>query len=191
ACVLPVHENGQVGPGVASVQHVGSSVNPTRQKEPHAHSINLDSANRFAFVADLGIDKVMIYKFDSTNGTLIANDPPFALAHPGAGSRHLTFHPNQQFAYVINEIDCTITVFHFDATHGELTFVQRTLTLPAETEVDSDFSTAEIQVHPSGKFLYGSNRGHNSIAVFSIDQKTGKLTRIQNESSQGKTPRHF
>jgi 6-phosphogluconolactonase len=189
--VLPVGADGKLGEATAAIQHHGSSVNPQRQKEPHAHSINLDAANRFAFVADLGMDKVLIYKFDTTKGTLVANDPLSASVNPGAGPRHFAFHPGGRYAYVINEIQCTVTAFLYDASRGALTELQTISTLPDGEQVKPAYSTAEVQVHPSGKFLYGSNRGHDSIAVFAIDQKTGKLTRVENEPTQGKTPRNF
>jgi len=188
---IPIQKDGQLGKPTASIQHTGSSVNPQRQKEPHAHSINIDPENHFVFVADLGLDKVMIYKLDSTKGTLVANDPAFASVTPGAGPRHFAFHPNGHFAYVINEMHCTVTAFDYDTKRGELKSLQEISTLPEGKKVEPGLSTAEVQVHPSGKFLYGSNRGHDSIAVFAIDEKTGKLTSIQNESTQGKVPRNF
>jgi 6-phosphogluconolactonase len=171
------------------VQHVGSSVNPLRQKEPHAHSVNLDAANRFAFVADLGLDKVLIYKFDPAKGTLTPNDPPSLSVTPGAGPRHFAFHPNGRNAYVINEMQSTVTAVGYDADHGVLKAIQTVSTLP--NGFKGDTTTAEVQVHPSGRFLYGSNRGHNSIAIFSIDQKTGALSPIGHQTGQIKTPRNF
>ena len=188
---IPIQKDGRLGKPTASVQHTGSSVNPARQKDPHAHSINIDPENRFAFVADLGLDKVMIYKLDAAKGTLVAHDPAFASVTPGAGPRHFAFHSNGRFAYVINEMLCTVTAFSYDAKRGELKSVQEISTLPEGQKVEPGLSTAEVQVHPSGKFLYGSNRGHDSIAVFAIDEKTGKLTSVQNESTQGKVPRNF
>lgn len=186
---LPLREDGLLGGPSAFIQHTGSSVNPSRQKEPHAHSINLDAANRFAAAADLGLDKVLIYKFDTAKGTLVPNDPPSASVKPGSGPRHFAFHPSGRYAYVINEIVCSVTAFAYDAGRGILSEIQTISTLPGE--VQRGYSTAEVQVHPSGKFLYGSNRGHDTIAVFSIDEKTGKLTRVENEPTQGKTPRNF
>ncbi|MBM3840376.1 MAG: lactonase family protein [Verrucomicrobia bacterium] len=186
---LPVGGDGKLAEASAFIQHTGSSVNPSRQKEPHAHSINLDAANRFAAAADLGLDKVLIYKFDPAKGTLVPNDPPSASVKPGSGPRHFAFHPAGRYAYVINEILCNVTAFAYDAGRGTLTEIQTISTLPGE--VQRGYSTAEVQVHPSGKFLYGSNRGHDTIAVFSIDENTGKLTAVENESTQGKTPRNF
>jgi 6-phosphogluconolactonase len=186
---LPVGDDGKLAEASAFIQHTGSSVNPSRQKEPHAHSINLDAANRFAAAADLGLDKVLIYKFDPAKGTLVANDPPAASVKPGSGPRHFAFHPSGLYAYVINEILCNVTAFAYDAGRGVLSEIQTISTLPGE--VQRGYSTAEVQVHPSGKFLYGSNRGHDTIAVFSIDEKSGKLTAVENESTQGKIPRNF
>ena len=154
-----------------------------------AHSINLDAANRFAFVADLGLDKVLIYKFDPAQGKLTPNEPAFAKVVPVSGPRHFAFHPSGRFAYVINEMANTVTAFAYDADHGILTEIQTITTLPADFKGKS--YTAEVQVHPSGKFLYGSNRGHNSIAIFAIDSETGKLTSVGFEPTQGKNPRNF
>ncbi len=187
---IPIHA-GHLGRPTAFQQHAGSSINPHRQREPHAHSVNVDPANRFAFVADLGVDAVMIYKFDSKTGTLIPNNPREAAVEPGSGPRHLAFHPSARFAYVINEMLCTITAFAYDAKTGQLKTLQTISTLPAGQAVEPSFSTAEVQVHPSGKFLYGSNRGHDTIAAFAIDEQTGQLSLLQHESTQGKIPRNF
>jgi 6-phosphogluconolactonase len=189
--VLPIGPDGRLQAPSSVVQHAGNSVNPQRQKEPHAHCIVVDSGNRFAYAADLGLDRILIYRFDAEKGTLTANDPPFAQVEPGSGPRHFAFHPKGRFAYVINEMTCTITAFEHDAGRGALAALQTISTLPHGQEVAKGFSTAEIQVHPSGLFLYGSNRGHDTIAVFSIDAKTGRLTHVQHESTQGSTPRNF
>jgi len=189
--VLPIGPDGKLGEATAFVQHVGSSVNPKRQSGPHAHSMFLDAANRFAFVPDLGLDKVMIYKFDAEKGTLVPNDPAYAAVPPGSGPRHFAFHPSGKFAYVINEMLCTITAFRYDAERGALSEVQTISTLPAEETVQPGYSTAEVVVHPSGRFLYGSNRGHDTIAVFSIDSTSGKLTPVQHEPTRGSIPRNF
>jgi 6-phosphogluconolactonase len=187
--VLPILDNGRLGASTAFVQHQGSSINQQRQAGPHAHGIYVDSANRYAFVADLGLDKVLIYRFDASKGTLAASDPPSASVKPGAGPRHFAFHPSGRFAYVINELDSTVTAFAYEAKNGILKTIQSITTLPA------DFSgrnyPAEIEVHPSGRFLYGSNRGHDSIAVFAIDNKTGMLNPVEYQPTQGKNPRNF
>lgn len=190
--VLPIDErNGTLKAPSATVQHTGSGPNPDRQKAPHAHSINVDPSNRLAYAADLGLDKILIYRFNPADGSLVANDPPFASVEPGAGPRHFAFHPKGQFAYAINEMHCTITAFGVDPKTGALKTVQTVSTLPAGQSVAKGFSTAEVQVHPSGRFLYGSNRGHDSVAVFTIDQKTGQLTLVEHEPTGGSTPRNF
>lgn len=187
--VLPIGDDGKLGPATSFIQHEGSSVHPRRQSAPHAHSINLDAANRFAFAADLGLDKVLVYQFDAKHGRLTPHTPAAATVKPGLGPRHFAIHPRQRHAYVINEMRLTVTGFAFDARQGRLTPQQTISTLPADVEPIG--STAEVQVHPSGKFLYGSNRGHDSIAVYSIAPETGKLTHLGNQSTQGKTPRNF
>jgi 6-phosphogluconolactonase len=164
-------------------------VNPRRQEGPHAHSINVDPKNRFVVAADLGLDKLLVYKLDPETAKLTPNDPAFGKVKPGAGPRHFAFHPGGKFAYVINELASTVTAFDYDAEQGKLTEIQTITTLPTGGAASN--STAEVQVHPSGKFLYGSNRGHDSIAVFQIDPKTGKLTAAGQQSTQGKTPRNF
>ncbi|MEX2114702.1 MAG: lactonase family protein [Pirellulales bacterium] len=188
---LPIDGEGKLSPAATAIQHQGSSVNKARQEGPHAHSINVDPANRFAVAADLGLDKVLVYRLDPATSKLTPNLPPSASVAPGSGPRHFAFHPNAKFAYVINEILCTVTAFQYDPELGLLTEVQTITTLPNGESVKPEYSTAEVQVHPSGKFLYGSNRGHDSITVFAIDPKTGKLTFVENESTQGKTPRGF
>jgi 6-phosphogluconolactonase len=168
---------------------VGSSVNPSRQKGPHAHCVDLTPDNRFALASDLGTDRVYVYRFDSSAGKLTANDPACAQAEPGAGPRHLAFHPNGKWVYVIEEMGCTITSYSYDAGAGTLKSMQRISTLPAEFRGSN--TCAEVQVHPSGRFLYGSNRGHNSIACFAVDAATGALRLVGYEPTQGRTPRHF
>lgn len=189
--VLPIGRDGTLGPASAFIQHTGSSVNPRRQREPHAHAVALSPDYRFAFVADLGLDQVRVYRFDARQGTLTPHEPAFAKVAPGSGPRHFAFHPSGKFAYVINEMLCTVTAFRYDARRGTLTETQTISTLPEGQGLEPDFSTAELIVHPSGKFLYGSNRGHDSLVVFRIDPQRGTLTRVQHQSTQGKTPRHF
>ena len=188
-CTVPIRADGSLGDVAAFVQHTGHSITPERQAGPHAHSVNLDAANKYAFVADLGLDQVLVYEFDETTGALTPNDPPYIAIAPGSGPRHFAFHPSGKYAYVINEILLTVTAMSYDAAHGKLTEFQTIPTIPVA--VRPEFSTAEVVVHPSGKFLYGSNRTHDTIAVFTIDQATGKLDRIQNEPTRGKTPRNF
>ena len=190
AGTLPIKADGTLGEMSSFVQHAGSGADKQRQQTPHAHSINLDAANKFAFVADLGLDKVLIYKFDAKSGKLEANQPPAGDVEKGAGPRHFAFHPTGKFAYVINEMHCTVTAFAYDAEHGALKVIQTVTTLPNGFD-GKNYSTAEVQVHPTGKFLYGSNRGHHSIAEFSIDATTGKLTPLGHQRENIKTPRNF
>jgi 6-phosphogluconolactonase len=186
AC-FPIQQNGWLAPMSGFVQHEGSSVNERRQKGPHAHSINPGPTGRFFYAADLGVDKIFIYRLDA--GRLVVNRPASADLAPGSGPRHFTFHPGGRFAYVINELLSTVTTFQHNADTGALTEIQTITTLPED--FDGKSTTAEVQVHPSGRFLYGSNRGHDSIAAFRINQDTGKLTPLGQTPSGGKTPRNF
>jgi 6-phosphogluconolactonase len=185
---LPIDATGMLAEASASIQHTGSSVNKSRQEKPHAHSINLDRANKFAFAADLGLDKVLIYKFDAARGSLVANDPPAGVVSPGSGPRHFAFHPSNRFAFVNNEMTSSITSFQYDAAKGSLTEIHTLSTLPHDVAGNS---TAETVVHPSGKFVYVSNRGHDSIAIFTLDEASGKLTAAGHCPTGGKTPRNF
>ena len=187
--VIPIKSDGRLGEPTGFVQHAGSSVNTNRQKGPHAHSVNVSPDNRFAFVADLGIDKIMIYRLDIEKGTIVANSPPFVKVKPGAGPRHFAFHTNGKYAYVINELDCTVTAFTYNSVSGALTEIQTVTTLPNEFEGSN--ACAEVRVHPSGKFLYGSNRGHDSIVVYRVDPDRGTLTFVEHETADIKTPRNF
>ena len=187
--VIPIKSNGELAKPTGFARHKGSSVNLRRQKEPHAHSINVSPDNRFAFAADLGIDKIMIYRLDIEKGTIVAGDPPFAEVRPGAGPRHFTFHPNGKYAYVINELDCTMTAFTYDSASGALKEIQTITTLP--NGFNGSNTCAEVRVHPSGKFLYGSNRGHDSIVCYRVDLADGTLTLIEHETSDIKVPRNF
>jgi 6-phosphogluconolactonase len=183
-----IGEDGSLSEAVSFIQHEGSSVNERRQKGPHAHSINVDPANKRAYAADLGLDKVLVYKL-SKKGKLKPNDPPFAKTEAGGGPRHFNFHPSGKFAYLNLEMTSKVTAFAHDVKTGALKAIQTISTLPKDFTGNN--STAEIRVHPTGKFVYCSNRGHDSIAVFAIDQKTGKLTLVEQEPSGGKTPRNF
>ena len=188
--VVPIDlATGKLKEPTAQVQHAGSSVNPDRQQGPHAHSFNPDPSNRFALACDLGLDQVLVYRFDPEKGTLAPNDPPFGKVAPGGGPRHLAFHPNGKLAYVVNEMGNTVTTFAWDGDRGTLTEIQTVGTLPADFTGSN--TTAEVTVHPSGKFVYASNRGHDSIAVFNVNDATGQLTPRGQTSTQGKTPRHF
>ena len=170
------------------VQHEGSSIDPRRQKAPHAHSFNFDPSGRRGYAADLGLDKVLVYKV-TKRGKLKPHKTPFAKTEPGGGPRHLSFHPSGKFAYVNLEMTSKVTAFAHDVKKGTLAEIHTLSTLPENHEPHN--STAEIRVHPSGKFVYCSNRGHDSIAVFAIDQASGKLTFVEREPSGGKTPRNF
>jgi 6-phosphogluconolactonase len=187
--VFPVLADGRLGEASAFIQHSGHGTDPKRQEGPHAHSIDLSPDNRFAIVDDLGLDETLVYKFDSTKGSLSLNDPPFAKAAPGAGPRHFAFHPNGKFGYVLDEMGSTVSAFSYDGAGGVLHPLQTISSLPKGFTGHND--AAEIEVHPSGKFLYASNRGHDSIAVFAIDQEKGTLTPIEFVLTKGASPRNF
>ena len=187
--VFPVAADGHVGEPSAFIQHTGKGPNAERQEGPHAHWIETTSDNRFAVAADLGLDEVLVYHFDSSKGTLSPNDPPFGKVQPGAGPRHVAFAPNGKFAYVLAEMKSTVTVFSYDASTGTLGELQSLSALPKDYKGSND--AAEIHIHPNGKFLFASNRGHDSIAVFAIDKSTGRLTPAGDFSTRGKTPRNF
>jgi 6-phosphogluconolactonase len=186
---LPIHADGSLGEATTTIQHTGSSVNLQRQAGPHAHFILPSPDNRFVLNCDLGLDKVFAYRLDADAGKLSAGDPPFATVAPGSGARHLTFSRDGKFVYVISEMGNTITAFGYAATNAAMTETQTISTLPKDFSGSS--ACAEIALHPNGKFLYGSNRGHDSIVVFAVDQNTGKLTFVEHQSTQGRTPRHF
>jgi 6-phosphogluconolactonase len=187
--VFPVAADGHLGESTDFVQHTGKSIDPNRQSGPHAHCVTMSPDNRFAFVCDLGLDKVMCYQFDAERGKLTPADPAFVSLKPGAGPRHMVFRPDGKFAYVINELNSTVTAFGYDPSSGKLTEVQSVSTLPGYWEGKN--STAEIGVHPSGKYLYASNRGHNSVVLFEIDPDKGTLNFVEEQGTGGKTPRHF
>lgn len=185
---VPLKEDGSLGAPTSFHQHEGSSVNKGRQGEPHAHSINLDPAARFAFCADLGLDKILVYAWDPAKGLLTPHSTPFAAVPAGSGPRHFAFRPDAKFAYVCGEMTSTVVAYAYDADKGVLTELQTVSTLPEPVKGNS---TAEILVHPSGKTLYCSNRGHDSIAVYDIDAASGKLTPKGHVPIGGKTPRNF
>lgn len=189
-CSLRLRKNGKLKNDVSFIQHTGSSINSRRQKAPHAHSINLDLQNQHAVVADLGIDQLRVYQFNSNEGTLSPNSPSGIKMAPGAGPRHFTFHTTGKWGYVINELNRTITAMKYEGKDGSFQEIQTISTVPEGTPEKGN-STAEIQVHPSGKYLYGSNRGPNTIAMYQIDQQTGKLTSIGFQSTGGEIPRNF
>jgi len=187
--VFPVLADGRLGEAAAFVQHTGKGTNPERQEGPHAHSIDLSPDNRFAMVDDLGLDELLVYKFDAAKGSLTPNDPPFTKVDAGSGPRHFVLRPDGKFAYVISEMGHTVTVFSNDAANGRLTILQTITTLPKDFTGRND--DAEIQVRPDGKFLYASNRGDDSIAIYAIDQSKGTLTQVGIVHTGGKEPRSF
>jgi len=187
--VLSVGADGRLGPATSFVQHEGQGRDPKRQAGPHAHSVDLDTANRFALVADLGLDELFVYRFDPGKGTLAPNDPAGARLAAGAGPRHLAWHPDGRHAYLINEVTSTVTAFAYDAGAGSLAELQTISTLPAGFSGAN--TTAEIAVTPDGRFVYGSNRGHDSLAIFTVDAATGKLAAAGHQATLGKKPRHF
>lgn len=185
---LPVAKDGSLGAPATFIQHKGSSVDKGRQQGPHAHSINVDPSGRFAVAADLGLDKVLIYKLDTATSELTANDPAFYATAPGAGPRHFAFHPTKRLAFVINEMNLTLDMLSWDDVKGELKKLDSVSTVPADAN-RKGASTAEVVVHPSGKFVYGSNRGHDTIVGFKIGDK--KLEYIGNFGEGVKVPRNF
>ena len=187
--VFPVLADGKLGEASAFVQHTGHGTNPARQEGPHAHSIDLSADNRFAMVDDLGLDELDVYKFDASKGLLTPNSPPFAKLDAGAGPRHFVLRPDGKFAYVVTEMGHTVTVFSNDAANGKLQPLQTISTLPKNFTGRND--DAEIRVHPTGKFLYASNRGEDSIVVYAIDKSKGTLTQVGSVPTGGKEPRSF
>lgn len=172
------------------IQHEGQGAQLPRQASPHAHSVNVGPTGKRAYVADLGLDKVLIYKLDAAGGMIAPNTPPFLKLPDATGPRHFSFHPSGKWAYTNLEMSLQVAALSHDAKTGALAVLEIELTVPEGTERKGN-STAECLVHPTGKWVYVSNRGHNSIAAFVIDQKTGKLDFIERESTQGKTPRNF
>ena len=186
---VPIGTDGFLGEPTAFVQHQGSSVDKGRQASPHAHCIDLDASGKLAIAADLGLDQLLVYRFDPKGGTLVPNAPPFAKVKAGSGPRHFAFHPDGKHAYAINEMACTVNAFEYDGAKGTLAEVQ-TITTRAPGGKPGN-STAEILVHPSGKFVYGSNRGDDSLAIYSVEPSSGTLKLAGHQSTGGKTPRSF
>jgi 6-phosphogluconolactonase len=187
---FPVREDGSLGEAAGFVQHTGSSADKERQEGPHAHWVGTSPDNRFALAADLGLDEVRIYRFDAARGTFTANDPPYAKAKPGSGPRHFAFHPNGRFAYLLTEMESAVTVFSYNARKGSLSALQTISTLSRDYSGAKE--AAELVVHPSGKFLYASNRtGADSVTAFAIDRAKGTLRLVGEFPTMGKTPRNF
>jgi 6-phosphogluconolactonase len=186
---FPVQQDGRLGEASSVIQHAGKGANAERQEGPHAHDITISDDNRFVIANDLGLDQLLVYHFDATKGILAANQPAFASVEPGAGPRHSAFHPSGRFFYSLNEIVGSISAFSYDAHSGVLRHLQTISTLPADFKDKND--SAEIVVHPSGKYLYASNRGPDTIAVFAIDGEKGTLKMVEAVPTQGRTPRNF
>lgn len=185
AAVYPLLEDGQLGEASDVIQHSGSGVNPDRQEGPHAHCIMTDPTNEYVLLADLGIDRLMVYRLDAQTGKLTLAS--WAQVDAGAGPRHIEFHPSGRYCFLINEMASTINVFRWE--NGVLHNLQTISTLPED--YTGDTTTAAIHVAPNGRFVYGSNRGHDSIAIFEFDESSGQLALVGHESTQGKTPRDF
>ena len=186
-CVLPIENKGTLGELAQTIQLEGKSINEKRQDKSHLHAVNISPDNKYVFAPDLGTDKIMTYRFDVKTGLLTEGVPPFTPTAAGAGPRHFTFHPNGKFAYSIQELDATIMGFNYK--NGVLEPFQTIKTLP------DDYTglkwSADIHISPDGKFLYGSNRAHESLAIYKIDKKTGQVTLVGHQSVNGKTPRNF
>jgi 6-phosphogluconolactonase len=185
--VWSLKENGEIGARIEFLQHPAEVADGEKPKKPRGHQFTLSPDNRFAFGVDLGLDKVFIYRFDAPTGKLAPMQPAFVETENGAGPRHMVFDKAAKFAYLINEHGNTITVFRYDS--GVLGALQTVATLPPEYSAKS--YTAEIAIHPNGRFLYGSNRGRDSIVVFEIDAATGKIRQIGEAFTEGRFPRHF
>jgi 6-phosphogluconolactonase len=185
---IPIRADGTLA-DTRIIRHAGKGTHPTRQEKPHAHSVTLPPDNRFVIVADLGLDRVFSYALDPATALLTPANPPYVTTAVGAGPRHFKFGRDGQHAYVINELNNTITTFDYNPERGALTAKQSVSTLPADFNGQS--STAEIRVHPNGRFVYGSNRGDDSIAVFAVSPDSGELTLFEIVKTGGKTPRNF
>lgn len=187
--VHAIVDDGRLGDRTAFVQLSGSSVHPERQTRAYAHWFGVDPTNRFALIADLGSDRIMLYHFDPASGALTPNDPPFIKMRPGSGPRHLAWHPNGRWLYAVQELSNELTAFAWDNARGTPSELQTISTLTPGFEGTN--TAAEIGVHPNGRFVYVSNRGHDSIAVFAIEAQSGTLSLIEHVGSGGKTPRYF
>lgn len=186
---FPICQDGSLGPVVSNVQHEGKSVDPNRQEGPHAHCILTDPSNRFACAVDLGLDQVLVYELDASTARLTARPEGNYHARPGNGPRHLAFHPNGKLAFIIHEMGNQLSAASWDASHGKFTELAAVTTLPECFSGEN--STAEVLVHPNGRFIFGSNRGHDSVALFQFDSQQNVLTLISHTSTGGKTPRNF
>ena len=186
---FPIREDGSLGERSDFHQHHGHGPNPRRQEKPHAHSVTISPDNRLAVVADLGTDRLMLYQLDATRGRLLPHEPPSVAVHPGAGPRHFAFHPSGRWAYLVNELDSTLTVFTYNAGRGTLCAIQTVSALPAGFRGES--IAADVHVAPSGRLVYCSNRGHDSIAIFAVDPESGLVSLAGHANTRGRTPRNF
>lgn len=188
--MLPIADDGSLKPSSHFIQHYGGTkVNPKRQEKAHAHSANLDPSNRFAIINDLGMDQLRVYEMDLEAGKLKFSESSTIKTAAGAGPRHFEFHPNGRYAYVINELGCTVAAYNYNADTGRLKLLNTLSTLPKGYTGEN--TTADIHVSPDGKFVYGSNRGHNTLAIFKINQSDGSIEFTGDQSTGGKTPRNF
>jgi 6-phosphogluconolactonase len=188
--VLPINGDGSLGPAVSRQVHEGSGPDASRQEKPHVHATVLSPDNRYVYVPDLGADKIFIYRFDSETGKLLPGEMPYRAAHPGSGPRHFVFHPEKNYAYLVEELTGSVSVYHQTPKNGTLAWVQRLSTLPAGFQGSA--GSADIHITPDGRFLYATNRGDaNNIAIFRIDRKNGKLSPIGHQSAAGIHPRNF
>ena len=188
-CLLPIRADGSLGARTAFVQHHGASVHPERQRQAHAHCVVIDRANALVYACDLGMDAIVVYRIDHATGRLIEQPDLKVRAEPGDGPRHFAFHPSSAHAYAVNELGSTVSAYDYDAQLGALTFRQRISTLP--TSWSGDNTCADIHASPDGRFVYASNRGHNSIAAFAVESGTGRLTPLGHTSTRGEIPRNF
>ena len=188
-CILPIQPDGSLGERSDFIQHEGASIHPERQRQAHAHCVNIGRSNTLVHVCDLGIDAIVVYRIDHETGRLVALPDLTVRAEPGDGPRHFDVHPSYAHAYAVNELGSTVAVYDYDARSGALTVKQRISTLPSEWNGES--TCADIHVSPDGRFVYASNRGHDSIAVFAVEAGTGRLTSLGQTSTRGETPRNF
>ena len=186
---LPIDSSGRIQAPTSQIQHSGASVNKLRQDRPHPHWIGPTPHNKFVVVPDLGTDEVVVYRFDANQHTLVRHGA--GLVPPGSGPRHMKFHPNEKWAYVLNELGLTVTAFRYDVERGSLERFQTVVALPESELKNVETLGSEIRIHPSGKFVYAAIRGHDVVAVFQINEADGTLTLIEREPVRGSWPRNF
>ena len=187
--VFRLEADGRIGPASDFVQHHGAGINKARQEGPHAHFIATSPNNRFVLNADLGLDKLFVYRFHPATGKLSPNQPPYAAVHPGLGPRHVAFSRDGRYVYLVDEMGSEIIVYFYQPATGRLQPVQEFSTVSDGFKGEN--TGAEIEVSPSGRFVYASNRGENDLVVYAVNRATGQLTEVQRESTEGNTPRQF